>query len=377
MEEARGSSPLRSTNIFNMITPDHQPGDGNAPQNQTGNGQIDPEVLKKVVTAIKVPFSCFTLPFVLVGFGLFLWGLSSFSSHVRLLISGVHTSGIVVDAGETVSRGKRTYNPTIEFVTREQQTIRYKSDLSTDMLTSVKGQPVEIIYMPDKPHEAAINEPFNLWVMPLLLLCFGGMFLGVSITKLYNIWRASPSGQNERKPFDKSVLARDSSFSTYIFFTVAGLFFLGLGIYVSVTQYQSFAASHPGSSGIMDFLSDKNAGALLIVPFSFIFVGVGAGGLVSGLLRKKRNETLKLTGRKAVTTVVAIEYTNTRINRVTGRKIVSEYRSESGASVRFFSQPYYVPGLEEYVKKGDKVDVYIDPARPEKYFMDVENLTSA
>jgi len=340
--------------------------------NQKKDNQINPEVLNTVTNVAKIPFSFPGLFFALIGFFIFLGGLSPLSLHVRLLISGIHTTGTVVNTGS-----KGVDNPTVEFTTLDNRTIRYKSNISTDMQKSEQGQKVEIIYMASNPHDAVINDVYNLWVLPLIFVFMGGIFLAAGLYNLYKIWRTR-SETAEQKTFDNKILRKDGSFVTFGLFTGVGLIFMIAGISVTVDQYQSFLADSAvaGGYGIGNFLSDSRSGPWPIIPFSLIFIGIGAYGLITKILRKKQNDVLKMTGKKFATTVSRIEYTNTRINKVSGRKIVSVYK-ENDFAVEFFSSPFYVRNLEDYIKKGDKLDVYVDPANSKKYFMDVENLSSA
>lgn len=157
--------------------------------------------------------------------------------------------------------------------------------------------------------------------------------------------------QVQLRVFDKNLLKKDVSNGTYIVFLIAGLVVVIFGVYVW---------------------------SLFVILFASIFICLGGGSLVYKILIGKQNEVLKRTGRKIVTTVSEIESTGSsmgsRRHHIYGRKIVTVL-PDSGGSVSFRSNTYYVEDLDLYIRKGDKIDVYVDPANPKKYFVDVESLT--
>ena len=107
--------------------------------------------------------------------------------------------------------------------------------------------------------------------------------------------------------------------------------------------------------------------------FGLIFFLVGGIPLILKMKRKAVIDQLKMTGQKYVTKVSGIEYTNTRINKVPGKKVITEY-SRGDNTINFKSDAYYVRNLENNVFPGDEIDVYINPADPQHYYVDVPNI---
>src|SRR3990167_9065989 len=64
----------------------------------------------------------------------------------------------------------------------------------------------------------------------------------------------------------------------------------------------------------------------------------------------------------------------------TGLKAVSfaaEWTDDvTGKAYRFFSQPVYVDPSQYLQKTGNTIQVYIDPLRPKKYWVDISSLTT-
>lgn len=342
------------------------------------NSPIDPKVLNTVQNVIRGPLSCAPLLFAVIGFFMFFWGLPSMITNTRLFMFGTHTTGTVLK-GDTSTPGTvtTTSTPAITFTTANGQVTRFQINNSTDSVKYTIGETVDVIYSQNNPKEAVINDTYQLWIGPVILTLIGGLFLGMGGTQLYKIWQPSsnlPTRPGEAPPrqFDPKQL-KDNATSTFLIFAAGGILFLVLGIGVVLDEYQTYLLKTPGGT---DFLSTYGARSLIFIPFSLIFVGLGLGGVIPRILRKNRGKTLKLTGKKATTTVCGYEYTGTRVNKVPGCKILTEYK-ENNARVEFKSEPFYLRGIEDLIRKGDSVDVYINPAKPEQYFLDIENLRPA
>jgi hypothetical protein len=339
---------------------------------ESSDSPIPPEIANKINKVGRFVGSCAPLMFVLIGFFIFMSGFPSLLKNINLFFWGVHTTAQVVEIGTPSELA-----PLFEFTDLSGENIRYRPNLSTDMVAYQEGQRVELIYLANKTHIAALNDVYNLWIFPLIFTAMGGLFLGFGGLKVHRIWRGETTA--EMKPvvklsFNKDILKKNAPLHSFSVFLLFGLAFFGIGIAIAFNEYQLFlgenSLSFSGQS-MIDFLSDKRSGALFISAFSLIFIGIGLTQIIRGLLRKKRDEMLKSLGYKVTATVAGLDYTNTSINKVRGREI----RVETGG-MEFFSQPYFIHNLEKFIHKGDVVDVYLDSADRNKYFVDVESLRS-
>ncbi len=351
-----------------MDTPQPQP----QPQPQPGTDsktESENKALKTVQTAIKVPFSCAPLLFAIIGLFMFPSGLISLASHARLLVSGVRTTGTIVTNTGSNNTSPTINNPTVEFTTDKNQVIRYQINFSTDMVKYPVGSKIGIIYTENNPHDAVIDDSSQLWILPLILMIVGGIFLAISGINLYKMWIPPNNVQDTERHFNARQL-KDHSVDTFIFFAVFGIVFLVAGIVVVGNQYQIYLSQNPGGK---DFLTSYQGRYLFFMAFGLIFTGIGAGGIIARINKKNKNKKLMATGKKISATVSGYEYTNTRINRIPGCKILVKYVGD-GASIILKSSPLYKRDIENLILKGDMVDVYVDPSKPQNYFIDINNL---
>jgi hypothetical protein len=152
-----------------------------------------------------------------------LGGLSPAVLNLKLLVSGRHATGTVVDASNSTSQKQVDGTLKVQFVTSENQTIGYMPSIQTDMFKIPVGQTVDMIYMPQNPREAVINEFGHMWVMPSILMLMGGIFLFMGINAIFRIWKVHTPGseQSEQKAFTKNILKQDASFSAFVIFSIA------------------------------------------------------------------------------------------------------------------------------------------------------------
>jgi len=96
--------------------------------------------------------------------------------------------GIVVDfdtrhsSSSSSSGSSTTYAPIVEYTHPETgQTIRFTSSASSNPPAFDGGEEVTVLYSPDDPEDARIDSFMSLWMMPLILVVLGGIFLPVGL----------------------------------------------------------------------------------------------------------------------------------------------------------------------------------------------------
>jgi len=98
--------------------------------------------------------------------------------------SSVTTTGIVKSWQGEGSKdiNKPNYYPVIQFLVKNGELITFKSIYGggPNPIYSV-GSSVSILYNPDHPSDAQINEPYNIW-FPSILYCIVAVFLVVFIS---------------------------------------------------------------------------------------------------------------------------------------------------------------------------------------------------
>lgn len=68
---------------------------------------------------------------------------------------------------------EETYRPVILFITREGRRVRYESIVSSYPPRYSAGDKVRILYDPDRPEEARIDDFTDLWLRPIFLAGVG------------------------------------------------------------------------------------------------------------------------------------------------------------------------------------------------------------
>lgn len=137
----------------------------------------------------------FLLNFFAVGIGAVLLSMAALI-YIRTLLfirTAQHAKGTVI---EMVYRRKNTrsggkgggYLPVYQFKTLDGKKITAKDSLSSNPPRFQVGQQVDVLYNPNNPHDARINQWLNLYFVPVLLgglgLLFGGMGIIIVLSKV-------------------------------------------------------------------------------------------------------------------------------------------------------------------------------------------------
>lgn len=105
---------------------------------------------------------------------LLVWAGLQLARNGRLSVFGARASGQVV---EVVS-----HRPVVEFKTAPGRAVRFKSSAALRRPTPFHtGDTVNVLYLPDTPEKAEIDDPRFLWLPSGLTLFLGGVLLVVSV----------------------------------------------------------------------------------------------------------------------------------------------------------------------------------------------------
>jgi hypothetical protein len=118
------------------------------------------------------------------------FGLNSW----RLVQSGGHTTGKVIDMEASTSDGSTTYSPVIDYVV-EDETYRFRSGSSSNPPAYHVGQRVEMLYDLTDPHKAQINNFWELWLLPIIFIpiaVIGGLTVTAVMVLQFFRQRARP-----------------------------------------------------------------------------------------------------------------------------------------------------------------------------------------
>ena len=127
-------------------------------------------------------------PFFFLAIGLGVWALSAYlyMNARQFIAHGEHARGTVT--GFRRSRSSYYY-PVVAFKTAEGTQIEFVENNGSSSPAFVKGQQVEVIYMPENPNNAKINTFSDLWALPLFLAIFGTIFSLVGFAVIFVPWK--------------------------------------------------------------------------------------------------------------------------------------------------------------------------------------------
>src|SRR5262245_52955201 len=88
---------------------------------------------------------------------------------------GVTTTGVIVRfaARDSGTDAGTVQAPIVKFKTRAGEDIEFESSLGSSPMPYGKGEEVPVVYSPEYPRQAEINQPMALWGMELVLGGFG------------------------------------------------------------------------------------------------------------------------------------------------------------------------------------------------------------
>ena len=117
------------------------------------------------------------LVFAIIGLGVMAGGVLSHRSHQHIIDNGIRTRGVVVDLiRKTDGDGVSTYAPAVEYRDRNRRPRIFRSSTGSSPPAYSRGEEVEIVYLPDRPERALIDDFSGRWFLPVFLLAFGAVF---------------------------------------------------------------------------------------------------------------------------------------------------------------------------------------------------------
>lgn len=112
---------------------------------------------------------------LLAGIILLIFAYYSYNAQKAFIANAIHANGTVTEIilHKTTSKdGHDTYAPVISFEDAQGREHVFESNKNTSKPVHKIGQTVYIIYDPQKPSKAEINEVAALWLYPIM---FGGI----------------------------------------------------------------------------------------------------------------------------------------------------------------------------------------------------------
>lgn len=128
--------------------------------------------------------------FSLVGIGLIIGACVAYVQQREFLRQSLPGVGTVVDHEERRSRDSKTgrvsvsYAPVVEFKTSNGVIHRFTSSVSSNPPDQQVGETVNVVYSPQNPEKAEVNNFISLWIGPVICGGLGIVFAPVGISLL-------------------------------------------------------------------------------------------------------------------------------------------------------------------------------------------------
>ncbi len=145
--------------------------------------------------ARKIGYIFMSLFFMVLGGGLLVWGISTYSDRVSSLESYQKTTGTVVEmreVPETENSGV-TYAPVIKFSDEKGREFRHSSSHSSDPPAYKIGERVELFYDKGDPESAFINSFWGKWWGTIILFTCPAVLFPVGFWMLFSAFRRKNS----------------------------------------------------------------------------------------------------------------------------------------------------------------------------------------
>ena len=126
--------------------------------------------------------------FLVIGSIISAFALWAMFAHLKLLLMGVRTQGVIVDIHEKMrysggSRKLTYFHPVIEFETIDGTPFRFTYGGASTRKRPVVGDHVTVVYDVDRPDAATLHSFMGIWAGPLAaaLLGAGAIYAGVQM----------------------------------------------------------------------------------------------------------------------------------------------------------------------------------------------------
>lgn len=125
--------------------------------------------------------------FIMAGIGMVVAALFLLHGVYEFMTEAVTAEGTVVE----LVKSRNLSKPVVKFVTQQGQEIVFHSAISSTPPAYSVGEKVEVIYLPDRPASAKINDFFSVWWRSFVMGFIGGMVILTGVIKIYGPkWKA-------------------------------------------------------------------------------------------------------------------------------------------------------------------------------------------
>ncbi len=138
--------------------------------------------------------------FAIIGVIIFIVALFVFKSELNLVRNGTETTGVVIELSISKSSDNGSiYHPIIKFNTENNREIIFRSPEGSSHSRYHIGENISIIYLPNDPQKATINNFLGLYGAGTILSVFGFLFASAGFIPLYFIRRRASRNQRLKR----------------------------------------------------------------------------------------------------------------------------------------------------------------------------------
>lgn len=121
--------------------------------------------------------------FLIVGGGILTLALFVSLNTNKLINKYVESKGVVVKLIEISSKYDEfpMYKPLVQFTDSKGNTVEFTTSTSSRPSSYKVGEKVDVLYAPENPDKAEINDFFSLWSGILMAGIFGAVFFTVGL----------------------------------------------------------------------------------------------------------------------------------------------------------------------------------------------------
>lgn len=123
--------------------------------------------------------------YALMGLGIILYGLFTYSSTDKLIENGAYAQGVIIDKSKSSYYGEKSYNKstnlTIKFSAGDHKAYEFTTFRDKDFDKYQVNDVVKVIYNPNSPSQAVLNDPVINAKRTLMLLVIGIAFIAIAI----------------------------------------------------------------------------------------------------------------------------------------------------------------------------------------------------
>ena len=132
--------------------------------------------------------------FILAGIAFLTGSIIMTLERIEMHKGWISTDGTVLILEEYVTESidnnlvKKKYllfRPVLQFEVPDGKIIRYTSSSGSNTPLYTPGQKVKMLYNPEKPQEAIIDSPFELWLLPGILAVLGILLFPIGTALIY------------------------------------------------------------------------------------------------------------------------------------------------------------------------------------------------